>query len=131
MGPKSCILVCLLFAAFFCSLINSQAEDEEYAQSEEESYDQEKPLTAADQYLNFIASGGKSTDDIVPEEFRQDEGAQERGYGPGQDLDHDYGTETLNLLLSKTILEFFLTAPWKRTSKEKPPKKPVSNIALT
>ena len=104
-------MICLLFAAFCCSLINSQAEDQEYVQQEDEAYDQEKPLTAADQYLNFIASGGKSTDDIVPEEYRQEEGAQEGGYGPGQDLDHDYGTETLNLLLSKPTLNFLRATP--------------------
>lgn len=109
MGPKSCMLICWLLAAFFCSQFNTQAEDQEYVQSEDESYDQEKPLTAADQYLNFIASGGKTTDDLVPEEDGQDEGGL--GRGPGQDSDYDYGTETLNLLLSKAILNFLRTCP--------------------
>ena len=132
MGPRSSMLVCLLFAAFFCSQINSQAEDEENAQFGDESYDEEKPLTAADQYLNFIASGGKTTDDIVPEEYNQEEGGKgQGGYGPGQELDqeYDYGTETLNLLLSKPILYFLQSAPTERHYRTDQQQTPIINVA--
>jgi len=65
--------------------------------SGEETDDDFLAPTAAEQYIDFISGGSKTSDDLVDEEgYGGSKGTD--GYG-----DEDYGLESLNLLLSTPL----------------------------
>ena len=97
MGRISTILFASVFVLFLTVVCSQDVEEPLEGEMDEEP---QNP-SAAEQYLGFITSGGKNMMDQMDEE---DDGS----YGPTvppDGEDEDYTAETLNILLSKFIIQ--------------------------
>lgn len=99
------LLACLLTVSIsFCKQENVEEYTEEGV--DEEIVGDEKPPTAAEQYLDFISGGGNLEEDVGEGNSGFEGPPPPEGYEEvvGNDGEDDYGVESLNLLLSMQSL---------------------------